>query len=318
MNTSTKPNPHAGFRLNGLIAATHTPLHSDGSIHFDQVDRQARILQYQGVMGAFIGGSTGEGVSLTISERKLLTEAWQIAAPNHNLKLIVHVGHTCSADASDLAAHAADHGADAVSTMSPFYFKPTQVKPLMDWLIPVAKACQNLPFYFYDIPVMTGVRLNLIDFVKSACEEIPNFQGIKYTSDDLIQLQELLNFDQGRLDILYGTDEALLAALALGIQGAVGSSYNFSARLYLKIIEAFQHGNLTEAQNLQLQSVQLIRKIASFGYLPAAKSVMGLLGCDCGPARPPLMNLSSEEKVKLLEEVDALNILDRSISNAGV
>ena len=309
MPAKTSETTHKKFKLHGLVAATHTPLHADGSLDLDKVPAQAAILKRQGVTGAFIGGSTGEGVSLTIDERKKLAEAWESAAPAHSLKLVVHVGHTSSAEASDLARHAADHGADAISTMAPFYFKPTTVRPLIDWLKPVAKACENLPFYFYDIPVMTGVRVNLLEFVNQACQEIPNFHGIKYTSEDLIQLQELLHFDQGRLDILYGTDEALLATLALGVTGAVGSSYNFAAPLYLQIIEAFQANQLAEAQKLQLQSVKLIRKIASYGYLPAAKAVMGLLGCDCGPARPPLVNLTLESKQNLLHEVRALQIL---------
>jgi N-acetylneuraminate lyase len=309
MLAQTSQKNHQEFRLHGLVAATHTPLHADGSLDLDKIPSQAAILNRQGLTGAFIGGSTGEGVSLTIFERKRLAEAWETTAPENNLKLIVHVGHTSSAEAAELASHAADHGADAISTMAPFYFKPTTVKPLIEWLKPVAKACENLPFYFYDIPVMTGVRVNLLEFVNQACQEIPNFHGIKYTSDDLIQLQELLHFDQGRLDILYGTDEALLASLALGVKGAVGSSYNFAAPLYLQIIEAFQTNDFAEAQRLQLQSVQLIRKIASFGYLPAAKAVMGLLGCDCGPARPPLINLASEDKQRLLAEVRALNLI---------
>ena len=146
MPAKTSETTHKKFKLHGLVAATHTPLHADGSLDLDKVPAQAAILKRQGVTGAFIGGSTGEGVSLTIDERKKLAEAWESAAPAHSLKLVVHVGHTSSAEASDLARHAADHGADAISTMAPFYFKPTTVRPLIDWLKPVAKACENLPF----------------------------------------------------------------------------------------------------------------------------------------------------------------------------
>ena len=255
-------NQSPALRLQGLVAATHTPLNHNGSLNLRLVEKQAQALQKQGVIGAFIAGSTGEGVSLTTAERKSLAEAWSQTAHSHQLKLIVHVGHTSSAEAAELAAHAARCNADAVSTMAPFYFKPSSARPLVDWLKPVAAACPQTPFYFYDIPVMTGVRVNLLEFVRLASDEIPNFHGIKYTSDDLVQLQDLLHFDNGRLDILYGTDEALLAALALGVRGAVGSSYNFVAGLYLKIIEAFKNHEFQEAQSLQLQSVKLIRAVA--------------------------------------------------------
>jgi N-acetylneuraminate lyase len=301
------------LRLQGLVAATHTPFHTDGSIHWEIIPRQALALQRQGVLGAFINGSTGEGVSLTTPERKKLAETWREIGPRHGLKVIVHVGHTSNVEAADLAAHAAAIGCDAVSAMAPFYFKPASPKQLFDWIKPVALACNPLPFYFYDIPSMTGVKLHLPTFARIAVDEIPNFNGFKYTSDDLIQLQELLAFDNHRLDILYGTDEALLAALALGVRGGVGSSYNFAAGLYLKIIKAFDSGDFATARELQLQSVRLIQTVASFRYLPAAKRLMSLLGCDCGSVRPPLESLSDGEMQSLLEKVLSLQIIDESI-----
>lgn len=298
------------FRLRGLVAATHTPLHADGSLNLPLVEKQAEVLKAQGVLGVFISGSTGEGVSLTSAERRKMTEAWVEPAARHGLKLVVHVGHTSSAEAAELAAHAAACGVDAVSAMAPFYFKPSNARSLVDWLKPLADACPAIPFYFYDIPSMTGVRLNLLDFVELASKEIPNFNGIKYTSDDMVQLQDLLHFQNGRLDVLFGTDEALLSALVLGVKGGVGSSYNFAARHYLKIIEAFQNGQLELAQTLQLQSVHLIRAVARHGYLPSAKRLMGVYGCDCGPVRPPLANLSADSVKSMVDEVKALGVLD--------
>lgn len=297
------------FRLQGLIAATHTPFHPDGSIDWDTLPNQAQALQKQGVLGVFVNGSTGEGVSLTMSERRLLAEAWSKLAPAHQLKLVVHVGHTSHLESAELAAHAVQIGADAVSAIAPFYFRPAKPKNLLDWIAPVAAACDPLPFYFYDIPSMTGVKLNLVEFSRMAVDAIPNFNGFKYTSEDLVQLQELLHFENGRLDILYGTDEALLASLVLGVRGGVGSSYNFAAGLYLNIIRAFDSGDLETARMLQLQSVRLIQTVAKYRYLPAAKRLMALHGCDCGAVRPPLENLTADEVQSLIRDVQALNII---------
>lgn len=297
------------LRLQGLVAATHTPFLPDGAIDWDTIPKQAEVLKNQGVLGVFINGSTGEGVSLTIAERKQIAELWSKLALDCQLKLVVHVGHTSYLEAADLASHANSIGADAVSAMAPFYFKPAKPACLLDWIKPVAAACAPLPFYFYDIPSMTGVKLNLLEFTKMAVNAIPNFHGFKYTSDDLVQLQELLDFENGRLDILYGTDEALLAALVLGVKGGVGSSYNFAARLYLKIIEAFENGDFTEARRLQLQSVRLIHTVAKYRYLPAAKRLMVLHGCDCGSVRAPLENLTEIELKSLLAEVQSLDII---------
>ncbi|MBI1322872.1 hypothetical protein GC170_06775 [bacterium] len=298
----------ADFRLEGLVPATHTPMHEDGSIAPEKIHAQTDILARQGATGVFVNGSTGEGVSLTSQERRTLAEEWSRQAPLHGLKLIVHVGHTSNLEARALAEHAASIGADAVSTMAPFYFRPSNPKALVDWLVPVAEGCSEIPFYFYDIPSMTGVRVDMLKLAQEASERIPNFRGIKYTSDDMVSLQELLHFRNGSLDILFGTDECLLAALALGVRGAVGSSYNFASELYLKIIEAFRAGDFEKARALQYQSVRLIRTIASYGYLPAAKRVMGLRGCDCGPVRAPLENLTPEKVAQLMADVKALGV----------
>ncbi len=298
----------ADFRLEGLVPATHTPMHEDGSIAPEKIREQAAILARKGVIGVFVNGSTGEGVSLTSEERLTLAEEWSRQAPGHGLKLVVHVGHTSHLEARALAEHAASIGADAVSAMAPFYFRPSTPKALADWLVPVAEGCPNLPFYFYDIPSMTGVRVDMLALVREAMDRISNFRGIKYTSDDMVSLQELLHFRDGSLDILFGTDECLLAALALGVRGAVGSSYNFAPELYLEIIEAYRAGDFERARDRQYLSVKLIRTIASYGYLPAAKRVMGLRGCDCGPVRPPLENLPPDKVKQLLADVVALGV----------
>jgi len=300
--------PIADFRLEGLVPATHTPMHEDGSIAPEKIREQAAILARKGVIGVFVNGSTGEGVSLTSEERRTLAEEWSRQAPDHGLKLVVHVGHTSHLEARALAEHASSIGADSVSAMAPFYFRPSTPKALADWLAPVAEGCPNLPFYFYDIPSMTGVRVDMLALVREAMDRIPNFRGIKYTSDDMVSLQELLHFREGSLDILFGTDECLLAALALGVRGAVGSSYNFAPELYLEIIEAYRAGDFEWARDRQFLSIRLIRTIARYGYLPAAKRVMALRGCDCGPVRPPLENLPPDKVKQLLADVVALGV----------
>jgi hypothetical protein len=90
------------FRLQGLVAATHTPFLPGGAIDWDTIPKQAEALKSQGVLGVFINGSTGEGVSLTIAERKQIAELWSKLAPDCQLKLVVHVGHTSYLEAADL------------------------------------------------------------------------------------------------------------------------------------------------------------------------------------------------------------------------
>ena len=110
-------------RFTGLVAAPYTPMHPDGTINFDLIGNYSRMLAANGVRGAFVCGTTGESMSLTVEERLRVAERWRATAPGE-LDVIVHVGHTCLADCVTLAAHAQSIGARAIGAMAPFFFKP--------------------------------------------------------------------------------------------------------------------------------------------------------------------------------------------------
>jgi len=293
-----------------LIAPPHTPLDVRGELNLGIVERQAEHFQKTGVSGVFVCGSTGEGPSLTVNERLALAERWVEVARSSNLDVIVQVGSNCQPDAIRLAEHAAATGAQAVSSLAPCYFKPSSVDDLIDFFEPIAKAASSLPFYFYDIPALTGVALPTVEFLQRAAERLPNLAGVKYTNGDLIQFQECVRLDGGRYEIWFGCDEALLAGYALGASGAVGSTYNFAAPLYHEMIAAYDEGDGEAARRLQAKSVELIRTCQSFGYSAAAKAVMSIIGIDCGPVRSPLRNLTAEQMKRLRQQLERLEVLD--------
>jgi N-acetylneuraminate lyase len=295
--------------LTGLVAAPHTPMTAEGAINPAVVARQADILISQGMSGAFICGSTGESHSLTTAERVAIAEAWRAAIGSRKLKLIVHVGHNSIEDARALAAHAARIKAEATAMMAPCYFKPGSAEDLIGFCAPVAAAAPGLPFYFYDIPSLTGVNVSMPEFLAKSGSRIPNLAGLKFTTSNFMALQQCLEAEDGRFNILFGVDEMLLGALALGVHGAVGSTYNYAGSLYQRIIAAFEAGDLTTARTLQLKSVKLVEALLQCGVLPGGKALMSLWGADCGPVRPPLRNLTEEQRAKLFAQVKALGIL---------
>ena len=302
------------LHLTGLIAAPHTPMKPDFNLNLSVVPRQIEILITNGVKGAFICGSTGESHSLTVAERIQVAEAWKQAIGSKPLKLIVHAGHNCLQDARTLAAHAQSIRADALAITSPSYFKPTTVEDLVDFCTPIAAAARELPFYFYDIPMLTGVNLPMAEFLRQAPTKIPNLAGLKFTNPNLVALQQCLACDNGPFNILYGLDELLLTALTLGVVGAVGSTYNFAAPLYQQIIAAHEAGDLATAQALQLKSVKLVDTLLPYGVLAAGKALMSQLGADCGPVRPPLRRLTEDAKARLFKEVAELGVLGQSVA----
>lgn len=272
-----------------LIAAPHTPFRPDGSLDLPTIDRQAAHLRATGVTGVFVCGTTGEGLSLTDGERRAVVERWVQAG---GLPVIAHVGHPSQRAAAELARHAASAGVAGVACVPPFYYRPADEGACVGWLEPVAAAAPGVPFFFYDIPSVTGVRLATGRLVALAQDRIPTFAGVKFSNPDLLLLQECLATGQR---VLFGIDEMLLAAVALGVRGAVGSTYNFMAPLYRRLLAAVAAGDWPAARRLQAQSLEVVRVLDRFGGLAAGKAAMALVGVDCGPVRPPLITVDPEE-----------------------
>jgi N-acetylneuraminate lyase len=293
--------------LSGLIPACYTPLGPDGSLNLGMVEPYARLLQQSGIDSVFVGGTTGEFASLSLEERMALAERW-CEAIGGALKVAVHVGHNCLPEAIALAAHARKAGATAVATMAPSYFKPATILDLIDFCAPIAAEAEPLPFYFYDIPDMTGVRLRMSEFLYQARFRIPTLRGLKYSNHDLLELQECIRLDNGAFDVLFGLDEGLLAGISLGIRGAVGSTYNFAAPVYRRLMRHFHTHDLQSARVEQGKSIDLIKILANFGFLAASKCVMAMLGVDCGPVRPPVHNLTLKERLTLWERLSPLDV----------
>lgn len=294
------------IKLHGLVAATHTPFDADGELKLSSVEKQAEHLLGHGVEMAFICGSTGESHSLTVEERLLLAQRWADVIRSSDLRIVVHVGSNCLADARHLAAHAQSLGAAAIAALAPSYFKPKTLSTLVACCAEIATAAPATPFYFYDIPVLTGVQFSMPDFLVLAADRIPTLAGVKFTNADLMAYQNCLHVQDGRFDIPWGIDEYLLAAFAVGAVGGVGSSFNFAAPIYHRMLAAVQQGDLTAARLEQFRSVQLIELLSRFGYMGAAKAVMGFLGVEVGPARLPNTSLTTDRAGSLRESLESL------------
>ncbi len=294
------------FRIHGLVAATHTPFHQEGSLNLNIIEQQAAMLHSDGVRYAFIGGTTGESSSLTLDERLQLAERWSKVAGGTALRFIVHVGSNCLDDATILAKQAQKLGACATSAVAPSYFKPSNLNTLVDCMSKIASAAPELPFYYYEIPTMTGINISPSDFLAAAAPRIPNLAGIKFTSTNLMEYLLCREHSDRAFDIPFGFDEMLLPALSLGATGAVGSSYNFAGPIYLRAMRAFAENDIDTARDEQLRAVRIIKLLASLGYMAAAKTVMKIRGVDVGPPRLPNAGLTSEQQFDLRNSLDRL------------
>jgi N-acetylneuraminate lyase len=287
--------------LHELVAAAHSPFHErDGSLAPEVVAKQAAWFAANGIRTVFITGSTGECHSLTCAERLALYDAWASAGAAHGIAVMAHVGGNSIEDARTLARRARTLELSAISTLAPSYYKPATLKDLIDWCTVIAAEAPELPFYYYDIPAMTGVSLPMERFLVEAPARIPNLAGIKFTNIDLVSYRRSLDAADGRFDLPWGADEALLGALATGARGGVGSTYNWAPKLYIDLINAFERGDFPEARRLQSISIAMIDAIAETGFMGTAKALMGRLGVPVGPARAPHSNPTESQMDTLM------------------
>jgi len=293
----------------GILAATFTPMHEDGSLRLERVGPMVEFLLQAGMTAIYVVGSSGEGVSLTHRERCETAEAFVQAAAGR-LPVIVQVGHTSLAEARELATHAQAIGASAVSAVPPFYWKPASERSLVECMAHVAEGAPQLPFYYYHIPAITRVGVDLVEVIRIARGRIPTFAGMKYTAPMVYEYTACVQEAGDDLDILWGTDEMLLSGLAAGARAAVGSTYNFAAPLYRHILDAFQRGDLNQAGRWQAKSVEMVRRILAAGGLAALKATMQLVGQDCGPPRLPLNALIPEQVQALGDRLREIGFFD--------
>ena len=296
--------------LRGLVAATHTPFLKDGALNLAAIETQAAHFLAHGINTVFIGGSTGESHSLTCEERRQLAQRWMEIAHGSEMKVIVHTGSNCLSDAVELARQASELNAFAVAMVAPSYFKPQSIETLVNCCAQVAKAAPQMPFYYYDIPPMTGLKFSMPQFMELAATQIPNFAGLKFSNPDLMEFQLCQRACNGALDVFWGIDEYLLGALALGAQGGIGSTYNFAPQLGQCVIAAFESGDMQAAREAQFRIVQLVQTLASYSYMPAAKATMTMLGVDVGPPRLPHNNLTKEQIQLLRSDLEKLGFFD--------
>lgn len=296
----------------GLMAAPFTPMKADGSINPDVIPDYYRYLKDQKVVGAFICGSTGEGFSLAMQEKKEIARGWSdCTKEDADFKVFLFVGGVCIADCIELAVYAKELDLYAVSFTSPFYFKPNKLADLVDCCKQVASSVPELPFYYYHIPSLTGVNFSMIDLLRIVDKSIPNFAGIKYTYEDLKDFLTCLQFENMKYDILWGRDANLLPALAVGAKGAVGSTYNYMATVYYELIRSYNHKDLESAQQLQQKTIEMSTLLERFGSsIPARKAYMKIAGIDCGGVRLPLTNIGIQNFEMMLEEAGKRDLVN--------
>lgn len=290
-------------RLKGLVAAAFTPMDENGKINLSVIAPYAEMLIRSGIAGIFVCGTTGESASLTQEERKDIAAEW-VRVAKGRLKVIIHVGSNSQPQAMELARHAQIIGADAIASIAPNFFKPSTVKDLINFFVPIAKEADELPFYYYNMPSMTGVNLSVAQFLMEGKKEIPTLAGVKFTHNDLMEMGDCIHLNNGKFEVLHGYDEILISGLVFGAVAGVGSTYNYLPHVYTGILCAMEEGNIEKARELQMKSIEVVKIIIKYGGgVRGGKAIMNLIGYNCGSCRSPISSFTDEEYDSLKDDL---------------
>jgi N-acetylneuraminate lyase len=277
--------------LGGIYPAIVTPITDDYRVNTDALSRLVAYFIDEGADGIWICGASGEAISFTEDERRLVTETISEAAAGR-LKIIVHVGATNGLESARLAEHAEKSGADAVASVPPFFY-PVNDATIVDHYRRLADSC-SLPLFLYHLPGCTHVPMR-VDLMEKLLD-IPQSAGIKFSEADVVLMRQIKNLDPDRLTVLFGMDTMLLSALVMGADGGVGGTYNFIPGAYVRIHKAFLAGDYAAAEELQRAACDFVHAFPRIdGPIPFMKFVTSLLGFECGPPRPPLVAASKEK-----------------------
>jgi N-acetylneuraminate lyase len=289
-----------------ILPAVFTPMHDDGSINFDSIRALYQHNVSSGYKGVFLNGTTGECMSLTREERQRILETWVEARKKENneaFKIFAHIGSTNLQEAAEMAEHAQSLGVEGIAMVPTFYFRPTTLPDLIEQCRFVAAAAPNTPFYFYNIPGLTGVNFPLTQYLKAAVKAIPTFAGLKNSFNNLVDYQQCLHLGDEKHAMYWGTDEVFMMVYAAGTRHYVGSTYNYMGTAYFQMLDAYHAGDHDTLSKVMTEATRVYEILNDYNSLVAGKAIMRHIGLDCGPVRRPLQSLPNKSENEMIERL---------------
>lgn len=290
-------------RFRGIFVALNAVYDEAGNINETALRRLANWYKDKGVNGLYVCGSTGEGIVMTLEERKRTLEILSDELGD-SLTLIVHVGAPATKDAVELAKHAEAHGAHGTSAVSSIYYGLSEDGIAAHWNA-IADAA-DLPFFIYNIPSCTNFALTPALFTKML--ENDRVCGLKNTAMPCMDMTIFKALAPEDFIIFNGPDEQLAAGLAMGADGGIGGTYAVMPELYLKIWNLMAENKVKEAAEIQNECCRIIYAMCSCHgnlYAVMKEIIKKQYGLDMGGVRAPLANLidADMEKVEACSEM---------------
>nr|XP_049704876.1 N-acetylneuraminate lyase [Helicoverpa armigera] len=258
------------------------------------------------INGILVGGTTGEGMSLSVHERKSLLEAWIAAARLFGTKVIAQVGGAPLPDVLELATHAENLKADGIMTLPELYYKLKTVDQLVCYLQQVSGAAPTLPIIYYHFPMMTGVDVSMNKLFHEASTKLPNFKGVKADLGVAMEVAHLLREDQK----IFIANHHIAPSVLMGHDTSIATVTNLFPDLVHNIVSAVKDSDVVNARVLQKRLNEVVTALAVVGdFVPAMKAAMELVtGIRVGQTRLPLVSFNNEQRSRLKDILIHLDV----------
>jgi N-acetylneuraminate lyase len=275
--------------MKGIFTALMCSFDENGQVNEKGLREIVRYnIDISKVDGLYVNGSTGENFLISTEQKKQIFEIVKDEAKDQ-VKLIAQVGSLNIDEAVELAQFATDLKYDAISAVTPFYYK-FDFEEIKDYYYTILENVNN-KMIIYSIPALTGVSMNLDQFGKLFENE--KIIGVKFTAPDFFLLERLRHAYPDKL-IYSGFDEMLLSASVLNVDGAIGSTFNVNGQRAKQIFELAQKGQIEEAREVQKITNDLIAEILDNGLYQTIKEILKTKGVDAGVCRKPMKALTDE------------------------
>ena len=292
----------ADKKFTGTLPALVTPLNADETLNVKALEHLVGDLLDVGADGFYVGGATGEGISLRREVREQLAEE-TIRLVNHKKPVILHIASANFHEAIALAKHAEKSGADAVSAIPPLFYQYDE-DDVYNYYKAIAEAV-HIPVMIYYNPA-AGFKVNA-EFAARTFE-IDNVTAIKWTSSDYYGMIKLKEMTHGEMNIINGPDEMLLMGLNAGADGGIGTTYNFLYPVIHRVYQNFVEGNIAEAQKAQFEADRMIAALLKYHTLPATKVVLEKMGYAVGNPSFPMKRYTEQQKEQIYADLLAAGL----------
>ena len=282
----------------GAAVAIITPFKSTGEVDYEEF---GKIIDHQiahGTDAIVVCGTTGEASALHDKEHREAI-AWCCEYVNHRVPVVAGTGSNDTAYAIELTKFAAECGADAGLSVTPYYNKTTQ-RGLIAHYTAIADCC-DLPVILYNVPSRTGVC-----FTADTLYELskhPNINGLKAASGNFSLLAETMAKCGDNLNVWSGNDDQIVPLMSLGGKGVISTFSNIMPKEMHELATASVAGDLKTAQALTFKYLDLMNALFMDVNPIPVKQALNLMGFNCGHCRLPLVDMSDEQIAKLKAEM---------------